>query len=101
MTLDEAIRHCMEVAERQDILCSISVSDKAKENNHKCAEEHRQLAEWLRELKDRRQAMQNIRQEIEQAKCPTEPHNVDYNSAYNDGLDGALRIIDRHMKGGE
>jgi hypothetical protein len=37
MTLDEAIKHCEEVAEK---LC---ICDE-------CAEEHRQLAEWLREL---------------------------------------------------
>ena len=35
MTLEEAIRHCEEVAERH---CD------------ECGDEHRQLAEWLREL---------------------------------------------------
>lgn len=51
MTLDEAIQHCEEVAEKQDKLCEISVTERAKEQNSKCAEEHRQLAEWLKELK--------------------------------------------------
>jgi hypothetical protein len=37
MTLDEAIRHCNEVAE------SISCTE--------CGKEHKQLAEWLTELK--------------------------------------------------
>ena len=41
MTLDEAIKHCMDIAETQE-MCS---------NGKKCAEEHRQLAEWLKELK--------------------------------------------------
>lgn len=41
MTLDEAILHCEEVAER----CAIT------DDNRKCEIEHRQLAEWLRELK--------------------------------------------------
>ena len=41
MTLDEAIKHCEEVA---DLPC---ISDAAK----KCYAEHRQLAEWLKELK--------------------------------------------------
>ena len=44
MTLDEAIIHAEEVADR----CDITDGDRA------CAEAHRQLAEWLRELKDRR-----------------------------------------------
>ena len=51
MDLDEAIQHCEEVASKQDMLCEISVTEKAKENNSKCAAEHRQLAEWLKELK--------------------------------------------------
>jgi hypothetical protein len=51
MTIDEAIRHCEEVAEKQDKLCEISVTERAKEQNSKCAEDHRQLAEWLKELK--------------------------------------------------
>jgi len=40
MTLDEAIAHAEEVAEG----CS------------KCADEHRQLADWLKELRERRNA---------------------------------------------
>lgn len=38
MTLDEAIKHCNEVACKHD----------------KCAMEHKQLAEWLKELKELR-----------------------------------------------
>ena len=51
MNLDEAIKHCEEVAEKQDKLCEISVTERAKEQNSKCAEDHRQLAEWLKELR--------------------------------------------------
>ena len=40
MTLDEAIKHAEEVAIDQDLCCS------------ECAEEHRQLAEWLKQLKE-------------------------------------------------
>lgn len=42
MTLDEAIKHCEDVAEDR---CGCAED---------CAEEHRQLAEWLKELKERR-----------------------------------------------
>lgn len=48
MTLDEAIKHCDEVAEqfeRKKELTAVTLE------MYKCAEEHRQLAEWLRELK--------------------------------------------------
>ena len=41
MTLDEAILHAEEVADRCDVT----------DGDCKCAAEHRQLAEWLRELK--------------------------------------------------
>ena len=42
MTLDEAIAHCEEVADY----------DCYNENQMKCANEHRQLAEWLRDYKE-------------------------------------------------
>ena len=37
MTLDEAIRHCEEVYQK----CS----------NRECAEDHKQLADWLKQLR--------------------------------------------------
>lgn len=61
MELDEAIKHCLEVAERQEI----SANDKEmysemlgedykgfEDGCQECASEHRQLAEWLTELKE-------------------------------------------------
>lgn len=44
MTLDEAIKHCNDVADSQlrfNDVCS----------NRSCGEEHRQLAEWLQDYK--------------------------------------------------
>lgn len=43
MTLDEAIIHCTEVA-----------ACEGRPINKACGEEHKQLAEWLKELKERR-----------------------------------------------
>ena len=40
MTIDEAIQHCKE-----------QVQEQAKKGCLSCAEEHQQLAEWLKELK--------------------------------------------------
>ena len=61
MTLDEAIIRAKEVAEEQerragfetDYSC-YQMSDTERNQYKKCAEDHRQLAEWLKELRDRR-----------------------------------------------
>ena len=45
MTLNEAIIHAEEVARREE---------REVQRCSACAIEHRQLAEWLRELRDRR-----------------------------------------------
>ena len=68
LTLDEAIKHCLEVAEENDL--AAGTYEILAENNHnayerltaetnssrcaECAADHRQLAEWLMELKDLR-----------------------------------------------
>lgn len=64
LTLDEAIKHCLEVAERQEF----SADDKEmysemlgedykgfEEGCRECAADHRQLAEWLTDYKDLRE----------------------------------------------
>jgi len=68
MTLDEAIKHAEEVAIEQDKLCKRYDDASGYSRNHnkairttdakrceECAEEHRQLAEWLKELKTHRE----------------------------------------------
>lgn len=68
MTLDEAIKHCEDVANRERELYKMCPEDcdgssDCRELKHgkdrgclKCAEEHEQLAEWLKELKRYREA---------------------------------------------
>ena len=53
MTLDEAITHAMEVAENQEE-CADRIDKIGADSGsiRECAKEHRQLAEWLRELKE-------------------------------------------------
>ena len=62
MTIEEAIKHCEEVEEKQEALANTFKSFKdygnpkssitsGYEKCKKCASEHRQLAEWLKELK--------------------------------------------------
>ena len=48
MTLEEAIKHCEDVAEDR---CGCGED---------CVEEHRQLAKWLKELKERRKTAMSI-----------------------------------------
>ena len=55
MTLDEAIKHCEEIAEGYERM-EDSHDDKLREECLQCATDHRQLAEWLTELKERRAA---------------------------------------------
>lgn len=66
MTLDEAIKHCEEVAEANEKMVEydLAYTDEQKEECRECAEEHRQLAEWLRELKAYRKAEKEIEQEL-------------------------------------
>ena len=59
MTLDEAIQHCEEVAKENEEIyeahCRIYTREVVEKYDttpcKKCAEEHYQLAEWLKELK--------------------------------------------------
>ena len=53
MTIDEAIQHCRE-----------QVQEQAKKGCYSCAEEHQQLAEWLKELKAYRDARAEINQAL-------------------------------------
>ena len=65
MTLEEAIIHCEEVAQKKEQLLEIhkralvlmpnySLTSYQEQECIKCAEDHKQLAEWLKELQMRR-----------------------------------------------
>lgn len=64
MTLNEAIKHCLEVAEKAEVDANYinlfgETPDELGRTLASCiryANEHRQLAEWLKELKERREA---------------------------------------------
>lgn len=54
MTIEEAIKHCEEVADKY---CEkVEEGLTADDFCDSCASEHRQFAEWLRELKDYKDA---------------------------------------------
>lgn len=78
LTLEEAIKHCEEVAKEQDKLAtryedasgySRSHIESLKTNEsikcRECASEHRQLAAWLRELKRDREVLTKLDAVIE------------------------------------
>ena len=57
MTLDEAIKHCLEKAEENDNCANKCEAVYGEDNGiieacRECAADHRQLAEWLTELKE-------------------------------------------------
>lgn len=65
LELESAIKHCEEVAERQETNAkSLENGDDFDKslitNCLECAREHRQLAEWLRELKKYRTIFRKI-----------------------------------------
>lgn len=54
MTLEEAIKHCEEVADSKERQVANGDWEKGVMTEHdciECAEEHRQLAEWLKDYK--------------------------------------------------
>ena len=88
MTIDEAIRHCEEVAEEKE--------QEAKEAHvlsgmdcMECAEEHRQLAEWLRELKAYREAREEIIRKRDSSQ---------WSELVVHGFSHAIYTIDNHLK---
>ena len=59
LSIDEAISHCLEVAEQNETQANKigrqfigSAMDKRATDCRECAADHRQLAEWLTELKE-------------------------------------------------
>lgn len=88
MTLYEAIQHCEEVATKMECesMCVEEAYQTAKQADcEKCAEEHRQLAEWLKELKGYREA---------KAKIESLPLVWEYGQ----GVEDCLAIIDKHLQ---
>lgn len=79
LTLDEAIKHCLEVAENNEQFASGkwigSEGEANRQECEQCAADHRQLAEWLMELKDLRAGqndqyvfIRELMDELEEAK---------------------------------
>ncbi len=61
MTLDGAIKHCKEEAEKY-------MEYGIETECYQCGKEHEQLAEWLTELKELREKIKKLEKELEVAK---------------------------------
>ena len=71
MTLDEAIKHCDEVVEikkQESIDAEIQGCDRHALKCEKCASEHRQLANWLKELKRAKELLEATYELLEKQK---------------------------------
>lgn len=102
--LDEAIKHCEEVAEEKEnegkLLCE---SEGASIGCLTCAEEHRQLAEWLTELKfykDRQYLINKSWQElirykegVEKIKMRSQAYRERGETILASGMEQALDIL--------
>jgi hypothetical protein len=99
MTLDKAIKHEEEVVKEQEELyrlcpasesifhCDGTTDCKTLQNGknkgcQKCAEEHRQLAEWLKELKAHREAWGKVKRTLKAYLMLEE-----FGSAYQDDIE--------------
>lgn len=92
MTLDEAIKHCEEIAMDKTNLAQTLWDSKEKARCKECADEHEQLAQWLIELKILRNndVLDKIRAEVEQYKISNHALIT---------VKTALAIIDKYRKG--
>lgn len=102
MTLDEAIKHAEEVVvENLEKTKGRNASDPIAINCFECAEEHRQLAEWLKELKQLRDQLRWI-PVSESERLPTDivllslPPHIDPN-----GEECSASVICGHYIGGK
>ena len=90
--IDEAISHAREVAEeqkKQGSICCDSLEDTIRaEKCLECAKEHEQLAEWLEELRERRDAVKKLEESAEYYK----------DSLFSDGICFALKVISEPTK---
>jgi len=80
MTLDEAIKHEEELADGHDRIKQIKA---VTLEECRCAEEHRQLAEWLKELKAHREAWKTVLDDMMNVSIPGQDAEYVYEKIYD------------------
>ena len=101
MTLEEAIKHCEEVAEQNETrvqsieqqLVGSAIADYLNDCLQ-CAADHRQLAEWLRELKNYQTAIADFERRT-MSQCLTK----DYCDGWNNCYDDIMSKLNRETRG--
>ena len=107
MTIDEAIAHAREVAEKkytEGMLCHANPDDGLLDECIDCAREHEQLAEWLKELKRYRNTESAYEQGGKDAvsefvKALRNEFEIELNFEYSLNLNDINKIIDKVFKG--
>ena len=90
MTIDEAIKHCEEVAEDKETKAlrigqqyEGTLLDRNAKECRRCAADHRQLATWLRELKNYQTAIADFGRRT-MSQCLTKDYCDGWNDCYDD-----------------
>lgn len=97
MTLDEAIKHCEEVAEKNEKRANWFWGKEGNPNYEECVEcasEHRQLAEWLRELVHLRNITEYLRDMV---TCFEFTNTMHYNEDIIEWAESELRVDMREV----
>ena len=101
MTIYEAITHAEEVMmENLEKTKDRNASDPTAIKCFECADEHRQLAEWMKDYKRLLGAIEDIKAEI-QTKYDSIPYrNNQYDDAWIDALEWVLEsVFEKHISG--
>jgi hypothetical protein len=86
LDIDTAIKHCLKVAEKNETLSEWG--ERNKVSCLECAADHRQLAEWLTELRELRRLI-HLAKDItgeDDSICEKYLHHVDGGLCVNDGM---------------
>lgn len=115
MMIDEAIAHCLEVAERNEIsaityknckeiktnMYEKLTAEKAENECRECAADHRQLAEWLTELADLKDEIEycssDINERIVEAEAEERKRFNDVDISYSQGYIEGLREGEKYI----
>lgn len=95
--IDEAIRHCEEVMmENIEKTKNRNATDPVAHNCFECADNHRQLAELLKELKRHREAWQTVKEKIDTNKIAYMSDSI-YEEGVRFGLMLAYQVVDKAL----
>ena len=98
MTIDEAIEHAREVAEKVRKSINSAVTIQGEKTCIACAEEHEQLAEWLEELKAYK-AIGTVEGYKNAIECYTKEYMIrKSNVQYDKAVDDFVHECDKHCE---